>query len=91
MSDEQRAEMKRQLRGGIAERAISFADLNDLTQVILVASGKGGVGKSSVTVNLAMALAEQGKPVGVRRRHLLPFDSGRCSGSRTTPRPRSTA
>ena len=65
MNDEQRAEMKRQLRGGIAERAIPFADPNNLTQVILVASGKGGVGKSSVTVNLAMALAERGKSVGV--------------------------
>ena len=65
MNDEQRAEMKRQLRGGIAERAIPFADPSNLTQVILVASGKGGVGKSSVTVNLAMALAEQGKSVGV--------------------------
>ena len=65
MNDEQRAEMKRQLRGGVAERSIPFADPNNLTQVILVASGKGGVGKSSVTVNLAMALAERGKSVGV--------------------------
>ena len=46
MDDEQRAEMKKQLRGGIAERSIPFADPNNLTQVILVASGKGGVGKS---------------------------------------------
>ena len=65
MNDEQRAEMKRQLRGGVAERSIPFADPNNLTQVIIVASGKGGVGKSSVTVNLAMALAERGKSVGV--------------------------
>jgi len=65
MNDEQRAEMKRQLRGGVDQRTIPFADANNLTQVILVASGKGGVGKSSVTVNLAMALAAQGRSVGV--------------------------
>lgn len=65
MNDEQRAELKKQLRGGVEERTIPFADPNSLTQVILVASGKGGVGKSSVTVNLALALAEQGRSVGV--------------------------
>ena len=65
MDDEQRAALKKQLRGGVAERTIPFADPNNLTQVILIASGKGGVGKSSVTVNLALALAEQGRSVGV--------------------------
>lgn len=65
MSDEQRAALKKQLRGGRDERDIPFAKPGNLTQVILIASGKGGVGKSSVTVNLAMALAGQGKRVGV--------------------------
>jgi ATP-binding protein involved in chromosome partitioning len=65
MTDEQRAELKKQLRGGREERTIPFARTDSLTQVLLVASGKGGVGKSSVTVNLAMALAAQGKSVGV--------------------------
>jgi ATP-binding protein involved in chromosome partitioning len=65
MNDEQRAALKKQLRGGREERAIPFARTDSLTQVLLVASGKGGVGKSSVTVNLAMALAAQGKSVGV--------------------------
>ena len=65
MSDEQRAELKKQLRGGREDREIPFARTDSLTQVILVASGKGGVGKSSVTVNLAMALAAKGKSVGV--------------------------
>ena len=65
MTDEQRAELKRNLRGGRDEREIPFARPESLTQVILVASGKGGVGKSSVTVNLAMALAARGRSVGV--------------------------
>jgi len=65
MSDEQRAELKKQLRGGREDRDIPFAKPDSLTQVILVASGKGGVGKSSVTVNLALALAAQGRTVGV--------------------------
>ncbi len=65
MSDEQRAELKKQLRGGREDREIPFARPDSLTQVILVASGKGGVGKSSVTVNLALALAARGRRVGV--------------------------
>ena len=65
MDDEQRAALKKQLRGGVAARTIPFADPTTLAQVILIASGKGGVGKSSVTVNLALALAEQGRSVGV--------------------------
>ncbi len=65
MTDEQRAELKQQLRGGVADREIPFSRPDNRTQVILVASGKGGVGKSSVTVNLAMALVARGKSVGV--------------------------
>ncbi len=65
MNDEQRAALKRKLRGGQEDRDIPFAKPESRTQVLLVASGKGGVGKSSVTVNLAMALASQGRSVGV--------------------------
>lgn len=65
MSDEQRAALKRKLRGGQDERDIPFAKAESRTQVLLIASGKGGVGKSSTTVNLAMALAAQGRSVGV--------------------------
>jgi ATP-binding protein involved in chromosome partitioning len=65
MSDEQRAALRELLKGGQDEREIPFARPDSLTQVIAVASGKGGVGKSSITVNLARALAARGRTVGV--------------------------
>jgi ATP-binding protein involved in chromosome partitioning len=65
MSDEQRRELASSLRGGQAEREIPFARPGSLTRVYAVASGKGGVGKSSVTVNLAAAMAADGLKVGV--------------------------
>ncbi len=65
MSDEQRQAMAQKLRGGQAEREIPFAKADSLTRVFAVASGKGGVGKSSVTVNLAAAMAADGLSVGV--------------------------
>ena len=65
MSDEQRRALQTQLRGGRPEPQIPFAQPTSLTRVYAVASGKGGVGKSSVTVNLAAALAASGQKVGV--------------------------
>ncbi len=65
MSDEQRQAMAQRLRGGQAEREIPFARADSLTRVFAVASGKGGVGKSSVTVNLAATMAAEGLSVGV--------------------------
>jgi ATP-binding protein involved in chromosome partitioning len=65
MSPEQRAELQTQLRGGVAEKEIPFARPDSLTRVYAVASGKGGVGKSSVTVNLAASMARQGLNVGI--------------------------
>jgi len=65
MSDEQRRELQGRLRGGRPERTIPFAQPSSLTRVFAIASGKGGVGKSSVTVNLAAALAAMGQKVGV--------------------------
>ncbi|CAL9421053.1 Iron-sulfur cluster carrier protein [Streptomyces sp. enrichment culture] len=65
MSDAQRKELATTLRGGQAEREVPFAQPGSLTRVYCVASGKGGVGKSSVTVNLAAALAARGQKVGV--------------------------
>jgi ATP-binding protein involved in chromosome partitioning len=65
MSPEQRANLQSTLRGGQAQREIPFAQPGSLTKVYAIASGKGGVGKSSVTVNLALALAQQGLKVGI--------------------------
>ncbi len=78
MNDEERAALRQLLHGdpastagsqqahGHAEgRAIPFADPSSRTRVLLIASGKGGVGKSSVTTNLAVALAQRGKRVGI--------------------------
>jgi ATP-binding protein involved in chromosome partitioning len=69
MSEEQRRELQGRLRGssgqGKAEKEIPFAKPGSLTKVYAIASGKGGVGKSSVTVNLAVALAGMGLKVGL--------------------------
>jgi ATP-binding protein involved in chromosome partitioning len=67
MTEEQRKALQASLRGGsaAAEPVIPFAQPGSRTRVYAVASGKGGVGKSSVTVNLAAALANRGLAVGV--------------------------
>lgn len=65
MSDEQRRELRRSLRGDSPEPVIQFSQPDSTTRVYAVASGKGGVGKSSMTVNLALALAAKGLSVGV--------------------------
>jgi ATP-binding protein involved in chromosome partitioning len=78
MTDDERAVLRQKLHGdpaatagtheghGHAEgRVIPFADPASKTRCLLVASGKGGVGKSSVTTNLAVALAQQGHSVAV--------------------------
>jgi len=62
MTPEEKAALASRLRGGRAEREIR---LDPATRVVAVASGKGGVGKSTLTANLAAALAERGERVGV--------------------------
>ncbi|MCO1340311.1 sodium:proton antiporter [Kocuria polaris] len=61
MTPEQRKTLKEQL----TSRAVPFTQPNSLTRIIGVASGKGGVGKSSLTVNLACAMAADGLRVGI--------------------------
>lgn len=65
MNDEQRTELRKQLRGDAAEPVVPFSQPGSLTRVYAIASGKGGVGKSSVTVNLAAAMAARGLSVGL--------------------------
>jgi ATP-binding protein involved in chromosome partitioning len=64
MNADERATLKEKLRAGKPARVNPF-DANSLTRVLLIGSGKGGVGKSSVTANLAVALAAQGHRVGL--------------------------
>ncbi len=85
MSDEQRGALRDQLRGGAAERDIPFARPDSLTTVYAVASGKGGVGKSSVTVNLAAALAAEGLRVGVVDADIYGFSVPRMLGVTRPP------
>ena len=78
MSDAERAELRGKLHGDPAAtagstpahghaqgRAIAFAQPGNRTRTLLIASGKGGVGKSSVTANLAIALAARGRSTAV--------------------------
>lgn len=85
MNDEQRAELRKQLRGDSREPVIPFAQPGSLTRVYAVASGKGGVGKSSVTVNLAAAMAARGLSVGVLDADIYGHSVPRMMG--TTDRP----
>ncbi|MCM3884689.1 Mrp/NBP35 family ATP-binding protein [Frankia sp. R82] len=65
MTDEQRTALHTKLRGGVAPKVVPFAQPGSMTRVYGIASGKGGVGKSSITVNLAAAMARTGLSVGV--------------------------
>src|SRR3984893_9912709 len=85
MNDEQRTELRKQLRGDAREPVIPFAQPGSLTRVYAVASGKGGVGKSSITVNLAAAMAARGLSVGVLDADIHGHSIPRMMG--TTDRP----
>ncbi len=85
MSDEQRAALRTKLRGGVPERDNPFNRPNSLTRVYAVASGKGGVGKSSVTVNLAAAMAAEGLRVGVLDADVHGFSIPRMLGVSASP------
>jgi ATP-binding protein involved in chromosome partitioning len=85
MNDEQRTELRKQLRGDSAEPVIPFAQPGSLTRVYAVASGKGGVGKSSVTVNLAAALAARGLSVGLLDADIYGHSVPRMMGTSERP------
>ncbi|WP_104091666.1 Mrp/NBP35 family ATP-binding protein [Arthrobacter sp. GMC3] len=85
MTAQQRAELKEQLKGTGPERGIPFNAESSLTRVYAVASGKGGVGKSSVTVNLACALAAKGLRVGIVDADIYGFSVPALMGITQTP------
>ncbi|WP_406439173.1 Mrp/NBP35 family ATP-binding protein [Streptomyces sp. NBC_01613] len=85
MTDQQRTELRRRLRGDDDEPVVPFAQPASLTRVYCVASGKGGVGKSSVTVNLAAAMAAQGLSVGVVDADIHGHSVPRMLGTTATP------
>ena len=85
MDDVQRTELRRSLRGDTAEPVIPFAQPGSLTRVYAVASGKGGVGKSSVTVNLAVAMAAKGLSVGVLDADIYGHSVPRMMGTDARP------
>ncbi len=80
MTPEQRQELRTRLRGGTGDPVIPFAQPGSLTKVYAIASGKGGVGKSSVTANLAVALAADGLSVGVVDADIYGFSIPRMLG-----------
>jgi len=80
MSTEQRQALQTLLRGDNPQREIPFAMPGSLTRVFAVASGKGGVGKSSVTVNMAAAMAAKGLRVGVLDADIYGFSVPRMLG-----------
>ncbi|MEO6886400.1 MAG: Mrp/NBP35 family ATP-binding protein [Jatrophihabitantaceae bacterium] len=80
MTDSQRGDLRQHLRGDAPANEIPFAQPGSRTRVYAVASGKGGVGKSSVTVNLAAALAAKGLSVGVLDADIYGFSVPRMLG-----------
>jgi ATP-binding protein involved in chromosome partitioning len=98
MTDDERAALRTRLHGDPAAtagtheahghaqgREIPFADPGSKTRVLLVASGKGGVGKSSVTANLSVALATRGHSVAVVDADVWGFSIPRMLGVQHAP------
>jgi ATP-binding protein involved in chromosome partitioning len=98
MTDQERAALREKLHGSPAAtagstpahghsqgRAIPFAQPGSKTRPLLISSGKGGVGKSSVTTNLAVALAAAGHTVGVVDADIYGYSIPRMLGADRDP------
>jgi len=98
MTDQEREDLRIKLHGspgasagqgqahGHAEgRKVPFAEVGSKTRPLLIASGKGGVGKSTVTTNLAVALAAQGYSVGVVDADIYGYSIPRMLGTDRDP------
>jgi len=85
MSDTQRQALREQLRGPGETPEIPFSKPGSLTRIYAVASGKGGVGKSSVTTNLAATMAADGLRVGVLDADVYGFSVPRMLGVQNPP------
>ncbi len=98
MTDDEREALRQQLHGDAAStagqghahghaegRAIPFAANDSKTRPLLISSGKGGVGKSSVTTNLAVALAAQGYSVGILDADIYGYSIPRMLGTNREP------
>ena len=84
MSEGERMRLAAQLRGSRADGGHAFG-LDSSTQVYAVASGKGGVGKSSLTANLAVAMAQQGRRVGILDADVWGYSIPQLFGVRRAP------
>jgi len=90
MTEQERTALAERVRGGPAKApggqvVIPFAQMDSDTKVIAIASGKGGVGKSSITANLAVALAKDGYSVGVLDADIWGYSIPRMMGVQGRP------
>lgn len=85
MTDEEKQALRDKLTGGAPQRVVPFAAPDNLTRVYAISSGKGGVGKSSMTANLAGAMARQGLKVGVVDADIYGFSIPQMLGITTPP------
>jgi ATP-binding protein involved in chromosome partitioning len=84
MTPDEKAALTAKLRGGVTERSRGVS-VDASTRVLAVASGKGGVGKSSLTVNLAASLGELGQRVGVLDADVYGYSIPRMLGIHQRP------